>query len=96
MNIQIERPHVEALIARFPAHAGLSSQLRFGDRVELDLAHLSGDEFDFLEELYRAVGSRIARPSRAARDAARRRSKAQGKRFEAGDLEDVLPALVAI
>ncbi|KAF0132521.1 MAG: hypothetical protein FD148_1405, partial [Methylocystaceae bacterium] len=26
MNIQIERPHVEALIARFPAHSGLSSQ----------------------------------------------------------------------
>ena len=56
MNIQIERPHVEALIARFPAHSGLSSQLRFGDRVELDLAHLSCAEFDFLEELYQHLG----------------------------------------
>ncbi|MGA8170785.1 MAG: ATP-binding protein [Methylocystis sp.] len=93
MNIQIERPHVEALIARFPAHAGLSSQLRFGDRVELDLSHLSGAEFDFLEELYQQSGPELR--ARAAQLATLRTAlDARGKRFEAGDLEDVLPALV--
>ncbi len=93
MNIQIERPHVEALIARFPAHSGLSSQLRFGDRVELDLAHLSGAEFDFLEELYQQSGPELR--ARAAQLATLRSAlESQGKRFEAGDLEDVLPALV--
>ncbi len=39
MNIQIERAHVEALMERFPAHSGLARQLRFSDRVEIDLAH---------------------------------------------------------
>jgi hypothetical protein len=93
MNIQIERPHVEALIARFPAHSGLSSQLRFGDRVELDLAHLSCAEFDFLEELYQQSGPELR--ARAAQLATLRSAlESQGKRFEAGDLEDVLPALV--
>ena len=44
MNIQVERPHVEALMERFPVHSGLSAQLRFSDKVELDLTHLSNDE----------------------------------------------------
>jgi len=93
MHIQIEKPHVEALIARFPAHAGLSTQLRFGERVEVDLAHLTSAEFDFLEELYRQSGPELR--ARAAQLATLRTAlAAEGTRFEAGDLEDVLPALV--
>ncbi len=93
MNIQIEKPHVEALIARFPTHAGLSSQLRFGDRVEVDLAHLTSAEFDFLEDLYQQSGPELR--ARAAQLATLRAAfAAQGTRFEARDLEDVLPALV--
>ena len=93
MNIQIDKLHVEALISRFPAHSGLSAQLRFGDRVEIDLAHLSTAEFDFLEDLYRQSGPELR--ARAAQLATLRAALAsQGTRFESGDLESVLPALV--
>ena len=60
MNIQIERTHVEALMERFPAHSGLAEQLRFSERVEVDLSHLSGEELDFLEERYRGSGATCA------------------------------------
>jgi hypothetical protein len=91
--IQIEKPHVEALIARFPSQSGLSAQLRFGDKVELDLTRLSTDEFDFLEDLYSRAGPELR--ARAAQLATLRTALAtQGKKFEAADLEDVLPALI--
>ena len=93
MNIQIERPHVEVLMARFPARANLATQLRFSDKVEMDLAHLTSDELDFLEELYRSSGPDLR--SRAAQLATLRSALAtEGARFEAGDLEDAFPALV--
>ncbi len=93
MNIQIDKLHVEALISRFPAHSGLSAQLRFGDRAEIDLAHLSTAEFDFLEDLYRQSGPELR--ARAAQLATLRAAlESQGTRFEADDLESVLPALV--
>jgi hypothetical protein len=92
MNIQIERPHVEALMARFPAHAGLSAQLRFSDKVEVDLGHLQADELDFLEGLYREAGPHMR--AKAAQLATLRNAlTTQGRRYEATDLEDVLPAL---
>ncbi|ACK50717.1 AAA ATPase central domain protein [Methylocella silvestris BL2] len=93
MNIQIERPFVEALVTKFPAHAGLSAQLRFSDKVELDLTHLASDELDFLEDLYRGSGSE--KQARAAQLATLRAALTEaGKRYEPGDLEMVLPALV--
>ncbi|PWB79903.1 MAG: AAA family ATPase, partial [Methylocystaceae bacterium] len=93
MNIEIERRHVEALMQRFPAHAGLEEQLRFSNRVEVDFAHLADDELSFLEDLYRKDGPDMrARAAQLAtlRDALR----AGGVRFEPGDLENVLPAIV--
>lgn len=93
MNIQIERQYVEALMQRFPARAGLADQLRFSDRVEVDFAHLSDEELTFLEEQYRAAGPDMR--ARAAQLATLRDAlKAGGKRFEANELEQVLPAMV--
>ncbi len=93
MNIQIERPHVEALMERFPRHSGLAAQLRFSDRVEMELSHLSADELDFIEGLYRQAGPDMK--ARAAQLATLRAAlQAEGVRFESGDLEMVLPALV--
>jgi hypothetical protein len=93
MNIQIERPHVEALMERFPARTGLTTQLRFSDRVEVGLSDLSNDELDFLEELYCRSGPDML--ARAAQLATLRASlRADGVRFEPGNLELVLPALV--
>lgn len=80
-------------MARFPVHSGLSAQLCFSDKVELDLAHLSNDEIDFLEDLYRHSGPEMR--ARAAQLATLRSAlKADGQRFEPNDLEMVLPALV--
>ncbi|CAJ0855230.1 hypothetical protein AMST5_00813 [freshwater sediment metagenome] len=93
MNIEIEKAHVEAMIERFPAHAALATQLRFSDRIEVDLSRLSNEELDFLEEQYRAEGPELR--ARAAQLATLRIAlAAQGPRFESGALEDVLPALV--
>ena len=93
MNIQIERPHVEALMERFPAHSGLATQLRFSERVEVDLSHLSSEELDFLEERYRGAGPDMR--AKAAQLATLRLAlRADGVKFEPGDLEMVLPALV--
>ncbi|HEY8213296.1 MAG TPA: AAA family ATPase, partial [Methylocystis sp.] len=93
MRIEIDRPHVEALVARFPAHACLSAQLRFSDRVEADLSHFGPDELDFLGALYRDAGPQLR--ARAAQLATLRGAmEAKTSRFAAEDLEEVLPALV--
>lgn len=93
MNIEIEKAHVEALMARFPAHAALATQLRFSDRIEVELSRLSSDELNFLEALYRQEGPELR--VRAAQLATLRIAlAAQGQRFQSGDLEDALPALV--
>ncbi|QGM96826.1 ATP-binding protein [Methylocystis parvus] len=93
MNIEIEKSHVEALIERFPAHAALATQLRFSDRVEVNLAHLTGEELDFIEDRYRREGPEAR--ARAAQLAMLRAAlAAEGPRFESVDLEEVLPALV--
>ncbi len=93
MRIEIDKPHVEALIAKFPERAGLEAQLRFGERVELDLMRLTGAEFDFLEDLYRRSGPELH--ARAAQLATLRGAlDSEGRRFEAADLEELFPALV--
>ncbi len=93
MNIQIERSHVEALMERFPAHFGLAAQLRFSERVEVELSHLSSEELDFLQERYRAAGPDM-RAKAAQLETLRAALQAGGVRFEPGDLEMALPALV--
>ncbi|MBL1255294.1 ATP-binding protein [Methylocystis sp. Sn-Cys] len=93
MNIEIERSHVEALMARFPAQAGLASQLRFSDRVEVDLSHLTSEELDFLEARYKESGPEL-RARAAQLSTLRAALVSQDKRFQNGELEDVLPALV--
>lgn len=93
MNIEIERKHVEALMARFPAQAGLANQLRFSDRVEVDLSHLTSEELDFLEERYKESGPEL-RARAAQLSTLRAALVSEDKRFQNGELEDVLPALV--
>jgi hypothetical protein len=93
MNIQIERAHVEALMEKFPAHAGLAEQLRFGDRIEVDLAHLAAEELDFLEQRYQSSGPDM-RAKAAQLSTLRAALRAGEKRYEAADLEDAFPDLV--
>lgn len=56
MNLQIERPYVEALITEFPRLAPLRDQLRFGNKVTMPFSRFSGAELGFLGNLYREAG----------------------------------------
>ncbi len=92
MKLQIERAHIEAMMATFPRLAFVQEQLRFGNRVELSFSQLQGEELDFLHDLYaqggpeaRARGAQIATLQLALRQA--------GRRFEAEELEMVVPAI---
>jgi hypothetical protein len=56
MKLQIERPRIEAMAAAFPHLAALKEQLRFGDKVEVNLAQLAASELDFLRDSYQKAG----------------------------------------
>ncbi len=92
MKLQIERPHIEAMMQAFPHLAFVQGQLRFGNKVELAFNQLSADELNFLRGLYveggpelRARGAQIATLQKAMND--------EGARFEAEDLEMLVPAI---
>ena len=92
MKLQIERPHIEAMMQVFPHLAFVQEQLRFGNKVELAFNQLSDNELNFLRGLYaeggpelRARGAQIATLQKAMND--------EGARFEAEDLEMLVPAI---
>ena len=92
MKLEIERPHVEAMVAAFPDLASLTDQLRFGDKVEVAFEQLTTRELDFLEDRYRGGGRDMQ--LRSAQIATLRRAfDGAGTRFEADDLEMLLPAI---
>lgn len=92
MKLQIERPYVDALLEAFPALDMIKEQLRFGNRAEVSFSQLSEPQLSFLQNLYQAAGplmqghaAQIATLQQALND--------EGERFEADDLENVLPAM---
>jgi len=92
MKLQIERPHIEALIQAFPRLDFVREQLRFGNKVELSFSQLHDAELAFLEDLYarggpelRARGAQIATLQKAMREG--------GRRFEPEELEMAVPAI---
>ncbi|RIX45673.1 MAG: AAA family ATPase [Rhodocyclales bacterium GT-UBC] len=92
MKLQIERPHIAAMIQAFPRLAYVEEQLRFGNKVEIPFANLSDAELDFLRERYaggdhelRARGAQIGTLQKALREG--------GKRFEPEELEMAVPAI---
>jgi len=93
MNLQIERPYVEALITEFPRLAPLQDQLRFGNKVTMPFNQLSGIELGFLGNLYREAGP--AMRTRAAQLATLQQAfDGQGTRFGPDDdLEMLMPAI---
>ncbi len=92
MKLEIDRPHLDSLVARFPDLAYLCEQLKFGSKVEIPLTRLSGDQVDHLVSLYEQAGPALQ--SRAAQLSTIKKALfGGGKRFEAEDLEDILPAL---
>ncbi|WP_137042979.1 ATP-binding protein [Pseudolabrys sp. FHR47] len=92
MKLQIERPHIEALVTNFPGLAPLKEQLRFGDRAEVAFSRLSNAELNFLQELYERAGPEMR--ARSAQIATLQRVfDGDDTRFAADDLESVLPAI---
>ncbi|WP_265659987.1 hypothetical protein [Stutzerimonas stutzeri] len=92
MKLLIDRPHVETLVREFPALAGLTEQLKFGNRAEVHLEQLDAAQLDCLYRLYLAAGPALE--LRAAQIAALRRALAEGDaRYAETDLQRLLPAL---
>ncbi len=44
MKLQIDRPHIEAMMQAFPRLAYVQEQLRFGNKVEIPFNQLSDEE----------------------------------------------------
>jgi hypothetical protein len=92
MKLQIERVHIEAVLQTFPRLESLREQLRFGHRVEVDFGHLADEELDYLQELY--ASGEASLQARAAQIATLRQAlRHEGKRFEADELEMLVPAI---
>jgi len=92
MNIQIDRPFVEALVREFPALAYLQEQLRLGNRIEVSIEQLSEAELACLVRLYEEAGPEMR--VRAAQIATLRDAlHGDGVRFEAADLEQLMPGI---
>lgn len=92
MKLQIERPYFEAMLEEFPDLGYLKEQLRFGNRVEVSFRQLSSPALGFLGKLYRQAGPEMQ--AKAAQLATLQQAmNDDGVRFEAEDLERVLPAI---
>lgn len=93
MNLQIERPYIEAMIGKFPRLAPLREELRFGNKVTVSLDRFSGAELGFLGTLYQEAGP--AMRTRAAQLCTLRQAlDGEGQRFAAdADLEMLMPAI---
>jgi len=86
VNLHIDKPHVEAIVARFPELLPLREQLRFGNRAEVPLQQLSSGQLAFLSELYADAGPAMA--ARAAQIATLSEAVAgAGRRYGEGELE---------
>ncbi|WP_036259332.1 ATP-binding protein [Methylocapsa aurea] len=92
MNLQIDRSHIEAMVAEFPNLAPLKEQLRFGNKVEAPFHQLSASELAFLQKLYEDGG--LDYKTKAAHLSTLRKALSSGgERFGAEDLENVVPAI---
>jgi hypothetical protein len=92
MKLTLERAHAEALAAAIPELADLREQLRFGNRAEVAFSRLSEPALDLLEARYRQGSPDLQ--ARAAQLATLRQAMADdGERFDADNLEMLLPAI---
>jgi ATPase family associated with various cellular activities (AAA) len=92
VNIEIERPHVEALLRAFPRLETLRDQLRFGNRAEIPFEQLEEPELDLLGSLYRQGGPRL-RGLAAQLTTLREALRSSGPRIQSADLEDAVPLI---
>lgn len=94
MKIAIDRPHVEAMLKRFPRLVGLQDQLRLGSSAEVDFTQLETAELDFLGGLYDNGGPQLQTRAAQLRTLQRALST-ETPRFGPEDLEEVVTALAS-
>lgn len=92
MKLQIERPHVEAMVREFPRLAGLNEQLRFGNRAEVPFGQLGNAEITFLRGLY-AQGDAEQRARAVQLATLQQAMNGAGERFDGDSLELLVPAI---
>ena len=92
MNIQIERAHAEALAEAFADLATFRDQLRFEDRVEIAAERMPRAALAMLGQFYANAGPAM-QPRAAQITTLIEVLDGDGRRFAAGDLEDLLPAI---
>src|SRR5512145_713153 len=80
MKLQIERPHIAAMLQVFPRLAYVEEQLRFGNKVEIPFGNLNDEELAFLRGLYAEGGAELR--ARAAQIATLQQAlRSGGRRF---------------
>lgn len=92
MNLQIDRHHIEAMVAAFPNLMPLKEQLRFGNRVEVPFTQLATAELDMLRKLYEDGGPNY-RTKAAHLLTLQKALSGGGEKFTADELEKVVPAI---
>lgn len=92
MKLQIDQPHIEAMMRAFPRLEYAREQLRFGNRVEIPFQQLEAGELDFLLSLYQSGNADLR--AKAAQIATLRQALAEeSRRFEPEELEMAVPAI---
>ena len=92
MKLQIERSYVDAMVAKFPELVALQEQLRFGNKAEVAVNHLSNAELAYLRNLYEDAGPDMQ--GRAAQISTLQHAlNDEGERFQPDQLESLLPAI---
>lgn len=92
MILQIERPHAQAMIARFPELHALGEQLRFANKAEVPFQQLSMEQLRCLGELYQEAGPPMR--GKAAQIATLEHALGEGQAaFAEGELEKLVPAI---
>jgi len=92
MKLQIERAYVTALVDEFPGLEQLKEQLRFGNKVEIPVNHLSNNELSYLQQLYRNSGDSMQ--AQAAMLATLQKALNDDEyKYSADDLEMLVPAI---
>jgi hypothetical protein len=92
MNVSMDAPLVERMIAAYPDLSGLREQLRYGHRIEVPVSRLSVDALRFLAGIYAESGPVLAQRG-ALLSTLADALDGDGQRFEAGQLEQLVPAL---
>jgi hypothetical protein len=92
MNLQLEKPYVEAMLNRFSDLGFLAEQLKFGNRAEVPFQRFSDEHMHYLKDLYTQAGpalhGKVAQISTLQNAIC-----ANDPKFTRGDLERLVPEI---